>query len=905
MTDISYGGKKFSEWKIDGLKQELRLHNKKISGNKRELFDRLFERKSKRSSKDYKNLSVADLKQKLKSMGLKVSGKKSELIDRLNGGNKTHGRRVRRGSKQSVKKEPRRRSSSRDSGRRSSIKNYSKLKVDELKDLLRKKGLKVSGKKSELIERLGGKGGGGGRAGTNKKPQDTRTSQRVSSRDYSKLKVNELKDVLRKKGLKVSGKKSELLERLGAKSSDRPEGGSRRKGGGGGGKSERPRRRAKDYPYESAKYDIKNLMECDDATFLTIAQNFGINTVATKSREDIVDEIINEIALIDTNEYLDRMISTEDIPDKLQTQYIYLKGLTRDDIITICKHLKIKTNQSSAKLVLDIIMYIKKNKFKISVETLQGLTDPDTSIIKVNDKAEDIKNGKYNYLDRTSLSSINNKDVRLTSKQSCITQSGVPLTEYQDKAVKCILKNRGTLLYFETGTGKTLTAVTAAMCYLKERPDGEVVVITPTSLKQNFKKEMDKYGVGPESASKFVFYTYDEIVNKIDADPSYIRFAKDKFLIIDEVHKLRTDIKTKKSTHEGKQYLDIKAGKKALMFIKASKRAHKVLVLTATPFYNSVDDGKNILELLEDGHVGVKTERDVIRRLADHTIYQGTMNDADFPAVEEEYIMLKMDPKYYANYKQVEQENHHSYSSPWIFLNGVRRAMNKIGDESSSKIDKVVDLVSEAVDDGEKCLIFSNWLAAGVSLLVSELEKIEGANIGIITGSVSAKRRASIVEQYNKRELNVLIVSSAGGEGLDLKETSKCIVLDALWSDAAFQQIKGRAVRKQSHANLPLNKRKVKIYYLCMIKPVREETPSADEIMKHLVKEKTARLNRALQELQQYSLTGCSTAPFVRKSVHDVPVAGISSAMNRDSIQLSLGSEAQAKANARRNTFIE
>ena len=68
--------------------------------------------------------------------------------------------------------------------------NYNNLKVAQLKDLLREKGLKVTGNKAALVERL------------KEKP------------DYEDMKVVELKDCLRGKGLKLSGNKADLIKRL-------------------------------------------------------------------------------------------------------------------------------------------------------------------------------------------------------------------------------------------------------------------------------------------------------------------------------------------------------------------------------------------------------------------------------------------------------------------------------------------------------------------------------------------------------------------------------------------------------------------------------------------------------------------------------------------------------------------
>ncbi|CBN74706.1 pol1-like DNA polymerase [Ectocarpus siliculosus] len=128
--------------------------------------------------------------------------------------------------------------------------DYSKLTVPELKGILRAKKLKVSGKKEELIERLNQvqhrqtgavvaecqqregevEGAADGwapasfaveprreempaaSAGRKKREEGVEVEAEVV--DYSKLTVPKLKDILRAKKLKVSGRKEELIERL-------------------------------------------------------------------------------------------------------------------------------------------------------------------------------------------------------------------------------------------------------------------------------------------------------------------------------------------------------------------------------------------------------------------------------------------------------------------------------------------------------------------------------------------------------------------------------------------------------------------------------------------------------------------------------------------------------------------
>lgn len=97
---------------------------------------------------------------------------------------------------------------------------YSILTVDQLRDLLRKNGAKVSGNKRELVDRLEGQM----MQLQHESPNIVRPnkiSRRLSNADqhflfqkYMQMTLNELKDMLRERSLKVSGRKKELVHRL-------------------------------------------------------------------------------------------------------------------------------------------------------------------------------------------------------------------------------------------------------------------------------------------------------------------------------------------------------------------------------------------------------------------------------------------------------------------------------------------------------------------------------------------------------------------------------------------------------------------------------------------------------------------------------------------------------------------
>ena len=88
-----------------------------------------------------------------------------------------------------------------------------------------------------------------------------------------------------------------------------------------------------------------------------------------------------------------------------------------------------------------------------------------------------------------------------------------------------------------------------------------------------------------------------------------------------------------------------------------------------------------------------------------------------------------------------------------------------------------------------------------------------------------------IVNNYNQGLYKVLLLSSAGSESLDLKHTRQVHIMELHWNYAKTNQVVGRAVRYQSHSNLPPNERFVDIYYWISIFPSHILNITADQYL--------------------------------------------------------------------------
>ena len=160
----------------------------------------------------------------------------------------------------------------------------------------------------------------------------------------------------------------------------------------------------------------------------------------------------------------------------------------------------------------------------------------------------------------------------------------------------------------------------------------------------------------------------------------------------------------------------------------------------------------------------------------------------------------------------IEEESNSKIPNLNSFYNGIRRAINLIEkDTPSPKIPWIVEKIKEHVKDRKKLLIYSNWRYSGIDILTNICER-EDIPFAQINGETSSTIRLKAVEDYNSAKICVLFITSAGSEGLDLKETKSVIITETYWNNERLRQVVGRAVRYKSHINLPKERQFVNIW---------------------------------------------------------------------------------------------
>ena len=196
--------------------------------------------------------------------------------------------------------------------------------------------------------------------------------------------------------------------------------------------------------------------------------------------------------------------------------------------------------------------------------------------------------------------------------------------------------------------------------------------------------------------------------------------------------------------------------------------------------------------------------------------------------------------------------NESVFSSPYAFYNAHRRAVNKTGSGKeyfSLKMKEAIKLVGK-----EKTIIYSNWLNFGLDPIADALEEAGIESEGF-SGKISKKEKERIIDEFNKDQFQVLIITPSGKQGIDLMGVRKVIIMDPVWHYSGMKQIKHRAIRYGSHSHLPPRERTVDVYYLIFETSKQSQKNgcfSGDSIVYNMVekkKELDGYVNRMLQNI--------------------------------------------------------
>jgi non-specific serine/threonine protein kinase len=125
----------------------------------------------------------------------------------------------------------------------------------------------------------------------------------------------------------------------------------------------------------------------------------------------------------------------------------------------------------------------------------------------------------------------------------------------------------------------------------------------------------------------------------------------------------------------------------------------------------------------------------------------------------------------------------------------------------SGKLTRLVEILDEALAEGDRALVFTQFTEMG-TLLERHLHQRLGREVLWLHGGVPKKRRDAMVERFQGAEGPPVFVLSlkAGGTGLNLTAATHVVHFDRWWNPAVENQATDRAFRIGQRRNVQVRK---------------------------------------------------------------------------------------------------
>ena len=307
----------------------------------------------------------------------------------------------------------------------------------------------------------------------------------------------------------------------------------------------------------------------------------------------------------------------------------------------------------------------------------------------------------------------------------------------------------------------------------------------------------------------YFIITNVETLRNADIITELVKLCKNgsiSMIAADECHKMKNP-----SSQQGKAFLKL--------------QAETMIAMTGTPLMNNPLDLYIILKWLGyEKHpfgtfkkhyciyggyggyeiLGYKNLEELQEQLKDIMLRRLKMDVLDLP--DKTYIdeYVEMTPKQAIVYKEVTNEikanidNIKMANNPLAELIRMRQATGYTGILStkileSAKLDRMEEIVADAVENGNKVVVFSNW----TQMTTPIAKRLMKYNPAVITGEISTDTRQQMVDRFQNDASCHVIIGTIGamGTGLTLTSGTVEIFLDHPWNRALYDQAVDRCHR--------------------------------------------------------------------------------------------------------------
>lgn len=389
------------------------------------------------------------------------------------------------------------------------------------------------------------------------------------------------------------------------------------------------------------------------------------------------------------------------------------------------------------------------------------------------------------------------------------------LREYQTRGVDWLAFLRsaglGAVLADDMGLGKTLQTI----CALPERP-GRSLVVCPKSVVYNWQKEIERFRPGLSVA---VYHGPKRVIDRDAAvtlttyavlrlDAAQLAAEQWDTVVLDEAQAIKNE--SSQTT-------------RAAFDLRASFR----VALSGTPVENRLEELWSVMRFANPGLLGglssfqdryatpiASGDADAARRLRAKirpVVLRRMKRDVlpELPPRTDSVLHIELEDDERVVYDAVRAAARKEVADKLAAGAGVLAALEALlrlrqaachpalvpGQTASisSKVERLVAALEEAVADGHKALVFSQW----TSFLDLVEPHLQASGVRFTRLDGSTRDRAAVVNEFQAADGPPVLLASlkAGGTGLNLTAADHVFLLDPWWNPAAEDQAADRAHR--------------------------------------------------------------------------------------------------------------
>jgi SNF2 family DNA or RNA helicase len=366
------------------------------------------------------------------------------------------------------------------------------------------------------------------------------------------------------------------------------------------------------------------------------------------------------------------------------------------------------------------------------------------------------------------------------------------LRGYQAFGAKFALVQERVILGDEMGLGKTMQSL-AAMCHLAAGGATHFLVVCPASVVINWTREIERHtllearrlhlpGAKRQAAEQEwadkggVAVTTFEGLRTLPEDLD-VSIA---MMVVDEAH-----------------YAKNPNALRTQAVSEWASRSRRAMFLTGTPMENKVEEFRVLVGHLRPEVAG---DLDIADETLDGTRFRGRVAPVYLRRNQEDVLSELPDRLETQEWVALEGAAMRAYRRAVVEGNfmAMRRAAFDPGTvRGSSKLRRMVEIISEAADGGRKVIVFSYF--RDVLETVSEvLASVPGiVVVGPLTGDIPPTERQAMVDELTNAKGPAVLVSQikAGGVGLNIQAASVIIIAEPQLTPSIEEQAIARAHR--------------------------------------------------------------------------------------------------------------